>query len=120
MKKISDAEWKIMNSLWESEPKTIMQLTKELYEETQWSKHTVMTYLKRMEQKGVVHFEEGAKAKLYYSDISRDEAVLEEKQRFLDKVFYGNVGLMVETMIAQEEFSKDDIDYLISLLEKKR
>lgn len=120
MKKISDAEWKIMNLLWESEPKTIMQLTKELFEETQWSKHTVMTYLKRMEQKGVVHFEEGVKAKLYYSDISRDEAVLEEKQRFLDKVFYGNAGLMVETMIAQEEFSKDDIDYLISLLEKKR
>ncbi len=37
---LSDGEWKLMEALWQNPPKTITQLTKELYEKTQWSKHT--------------------------------------------------------------------------------
>ena len=33
---LSDGEWKVMNALWKQPPKTIMQLTKELKEETDW------------------------------------------------------------------------------------
>lgn len=120
MIKITDAEWKIMNLLWDSEPKTIMQITRELAGETRWSKHTVMTYLKRMEQKEIVHHEDGQKAKLYYTSITRDEAILEEKRKFINKVFHGNAGLLVKTMLEKEEFSEEDIDYFISLLEKRK
>ena len=70
MIKISDAEWKIMNVLWEEQPRTMMQITKELQEETGWTKHTVMTYLKRMESKKIIHYVEGEKAKLYYYKYS--------------------------------------------------
>ena len=54
--KLTDAEWKVMETLWRDEPKTIMQITKELQEETGWTKYTVMSFLKRMEDKGAVHF----------------------------------------------------------------
>jgi len=68
--KISDAEWKIMNLLWEEEPRTMTQLTKALLSSTGWSKHTVITYLKRMEEKGMIRHIEGKKAKLYYTVLS--------------------------------------------------
>ncbi|MCD7724467.1 MAG: BlaI/MecI/CopY family transcriptional regulator [Clostridiales bacterium] len=120
MNKISDAEWKIMNLLWDTQPRTMMQITKELFEETGWSKHTVITYLKRMEKKKIIHYEQGEKAKLYYTDISREEAIVEEKSNFLHKVFRGNAGLMIETMLEQEGFSDEEIDRLIDLLEKRK
>ena len=110
MIKISDAEWKIMNVLWEEQPKTMMQITKELQEETGWTKHTVMTYLKRMESKKIIHYVEGEKAKLYYSDMDRKEAVIQEEQNFLNRVFKGNRGLMMTTMLEQEKLTDEDSD----------
>lgn len=118
--KISDAEWKIMSLLWEEEPKTMTQLTKGLFESTGWSKHTVMTYLKRMEEKGLLHHTEGGRAKLYYADIPREEALLKEKESFLNKVFSGNAGLMISAMVEHNELSEGEIQYLIELLEKKK
>ena len=120
MVKISDAEWKIMNLLWEEEPKTIMQITKELRDITGWSKHTIITYLKRMEAKGIIYHEEGDKAKLYDTCLDRGVAVLQEKESFLSKVFKGNAGLMISTMVEQNELSDQDIDQLIELLKSKK
>ena len=56
---LSDGEWKIMNLLWQQAPRTITQLTAALEQETDWSKHTVITMLNRMEKKGAVCHEEG-------------------------------------------------------------
>ncbi len=120
MTKISDAEWKIMNVLWDEQPRTMTQITKELAEDTGWTKHTVMTYLKRLEKKELVHYEEGAKAKLYYANVERQTAVVEEKKNFLDKVFRGNVGLMMSSLLEQDDIPPEEIDMLIALLEKKR
>ncbi|MBP3544331.1 MAG: BlaI/MecI/CopY family transcriptional regulator [Lachnospiraceae bacterium] len=118
--KISDAEWKIMSLLWESEPMTITQLTKGLLSSTGWTKYTVMTYLKRMEEKGIVYHVAGEKAKLYYADIEKDEAMIHEKNNFLTKVFKGNAALMISTMVEYNELSEEEIDKLIEILEKKR
>ncbi len=120
MTKISDAEWKIMNVLWDEQPRTMTQITKELAEDTGWTKHTVMTYLKRLEKKELVHYEEGAKAKLYYANVERQTAVVEEKKNFLDKLFRGNVGLMMSSLLEQDDIPPEEIDMLIALLEKKR
>ena len=46
---LSDSEWKLMNRLWEQSPRTIMDLTASLKEDTGWSKNTVITMLSRLE-----------------------------------------------------------------------
>ena len=118
MVRISDSEWKIMSLLWDDEPRTMTQITKALFEETGWSKHTVITLLKRLEAKGFLHHEDGGRAKLFYSDVSRNEAVMEEKKNFLNKVFKGQAGLLVANMIEQGDFSSADIEMLKDLLNK--
>ena len=75
---LSDAEWKIMNLLWQQAPLTIMQITHELEMETGWSKHTVITMLNRMEQKGAVSFEEGQRAKQYFPVADRTAVTVKE------------------------------------------
>ncbi len=114
--KLTDAEWKVMETLWRDEPKTIMQITKELQEETGWTKYTVMSFLKRMEDKGAVHFAEGERAKLYYSDLKREDASLQEAEEFLGKVFEGRLGLMVNAMVKKQVLSEEEIEELYDIL----
>lgn len=118
MIKLSEAEWKVISALWEEAPQTIMQLTHYLHDATGWTKHTVMTFLRRMEEKGAVHYEEGGKAKLYYPDIRREDAVLQETENFLEKVFQGKFGLMLNTMVEQKALSGEEIAELYEILQK--
>lgn len=118
MVQLSTYEWKIMDLIWDQEPQTITKLTKALKEETGWSKYTVITYLKRLEAKGAVHYKEGERAKLYYADITRTDAQLQEINSFLDKVFSGKLGLMINTMIKEEKLSDSEIDELLNMLKK--
>ncbi len=120
MVNISDAEWKIMNVLWEHSPYTIMQLTKELADSTGWTKHTVMGLLKRLEEKGAVYYQEGERAKQYYANVPQNEVVIEEVRSFLGKTFKGKLGLMINTMIKEEAISKAELDELYEILEKER
>lgn len=115
---LSDGEWNIMNVLWESAPQTITQLTAALKESTDWSKHTIITMLGRMESKGAVRYEQGDKAKQYYPAVERADTALEETESFLDKVYSGSLGLMVNTMVEKNSLSKKDIDELYAILKK--
>ncbi len=120
MKKVnlSDAEWKIMNLLWERAPRTIMELTNALKPETGWTKHTVISFLKRMEEKKAVHYEDGEKAKLYYPDLEREEAALQETEDFLDRVFQGKMGMMLNTMVQQRALSREELKELHKILDQ--
>ncbi|GAB1476953.1 BlaI/MecI/CopY family transcriptional regulator [Bacillota bacterium] len=115
---LSDGEWNIMNVLWEFAPKTITQLTADLKGITGWSKHTIITMLNRMESKGAVRYEQGVKAKQYYPSVERKEAALEETGNFLDKVYSGSLGLMVNTMVEKNSLTKEEIDQLYDILKK--
>ena len=118
MIKLSEAEWKVMNYLWEEAPRTIMQITNHFKETTGWTKHTVMTFLRRMEEKGAVHYEEGERAKHFYPDIEKTEAAFQETEEFLDKVFNGRLGLMLNTMVERKSLSGEEITELYEILKR--
>lgn len=117
--KLSDAEWKIMEVLWERSPRTMMEITNALKVDTGWTKHTVMSFLKRIEEKGALHYEEGEKAKLYYPDLKKEDASLQETEDFLNKVFGGKIGLMINAMVQQKALSKEEIDELYKILQEE-
>ncbi len=120
MKKISlsETEWKLMDALWEEPPKTIMQLTKALEENTGWKKNVVITMLKRLEAKGAVRHEEGVRAKQFYPAVSREDTALEETKGFLDRVYNGSLGLMVNAMVSSRTLSEKEIAELMEILKK--
>ena len=78
---LSDSEWKLMNRLWEQSPRTIMDLTASLKEDTGWSKNTVITMLARLEAKGAVRHEEGGRAKRYFPAVDREDGAAAETNR---------------------------------------
>ena len=115
---LSDNEWKLMGRLWERSPRTITELTADLREETGWSKNTIITMLSRLEAKGAVCHEEGARAKAYYPAVDRETAARAETESFLGKVYGGSLGLLVSAMVESRALTEEDLAELSAILEK--
>lgn len=113
---LSDSEWKLMNALWETQPQTITELTAVLQADTGWSKNTIITMLSRLESKGAVHHEEGARAKRYSPLIARAETARAETEDFLEKVYGGSLGLMMNAMVRSPALSREDLEELSAIL----
>lgn len=115
---LSNNEWKLMGRLWERSPRTITELTADLREETGWSKNTIITMLSRLEAKGAVRHEEGARAKAYYPAVDRETAARAETESFLGKVYGGSLGLLVSAMVESRALTEEDLAELSAILEK--
>ena len=115
---LSDSEWKLMNHLWQSAPRTITELTAALKAETGWSKNTVITMLGRLEAKGAVIHAEGGRAKQYTPAILREDAAREETESFLSKVYGGSLGSLVNAMVSRQALTAEDIAELSAILEQ--
>lgn len=115
---LSDAEWKIMNRLWESPYRSIRQLTEELKEGTGWDKHTIITLLGRIEKKGGVSYRQNGRAKEFYPLVSRRDVCQAETKNFLEKVYQGSLSMMVHSMVEDDSLSEKEIDRLYQILKK--
>ena len=120
MVSLSDGEWKIMNRLWESGGNTITELTASLQEETGWDKHIIITMLNRMEKKKAVMHKQGGRAKIFYPVVSHGEVSMQETRGFLEKVYRGSLGMMVNAMVEDKALSEEEIQELYTILEKAK
>lgn len=117
---LSDGEWVLMNQLWAEAPRTITQLTAALKEDAGWSKHTIISMLSRLEAKGAVGYRDNGRAKAYFPILQRSDAARRETRHFLDKVYGGRLGLMLNAMVDSKALSQADIEELSAILEKAK
>ncbi len=116
---LSDGEWKIMNVLWEKEEgATITELTADLQGKTGWDKHIIITMLNRMTKKGAVSYRIVGRAKQFYPVVSRKEVSIRETRGFLDKVYRGSIGMMVNAMVTNKALTQEEIEELYKILEQ--
>ena len=117
---LSDGEWTLMKALWEFSPMTITELTAKMKDSTGWSKHTIISMLSRMEAKGAVEYQKDERAKLYFPVLGREDAIRKETGHFLEKVFDGHLGVMLNAMMDSRKLTQADIDELSAILEKAK
>lgn len=117
---LSDGEWRLMKVLWSSGSMTIAQLTGALKEGTGWSRHTVISMLSRLETKGVVRYQSNGRAKVYSPVLRQGDAVQREANRFLNKVFDGRIGVMLNAMMDSCPLTREDLEELSAILEKAK
>lgn len=116
--KLTASEWSVLDCLWENSPQTVMRLVAELSERVGWAKSTTITTLRRMEEKGLVRVEQGARGKLYAPAVERERAATAETRSFLDRVYQGSVGLMMSAMVKRQELSSDEVAELRAILDR--
>ncbi len=115
---LTNAEWNVMECLWQSQPRTVMQLVAELRDTVGWAKSTTITMLTRMEAKGLITCDPNQKPKYYSSGIHREDAVREETQSFVERVFRGSVGLMMSNIVENRKLTREELDELYAILQK--
>ena len=114
----TQGEWNVLSCLWERAPMTAMELAAALEEKVGWAKSTTLTTLRRMEEKGLVTARTVGRARHYTPAVERQTAVRRETRSFLDKVYRGSVGLMVNTLVQSGRISKQELDELYQILEQ--
>lgn len=117
---LSNSEWRIMENLWEQYPKTATQLIKAMEAETGWAKSTTKTLLKRMEQKGCIAYRDGERAREYYPLLKREEAVESETSSFLNRIYNGSLGLMVNTLVKKRDIPEEEVEELYRIIQEAR
>lgn len=114
---LTDAEWSLMECLWEASPRTAMQAVEDLKKRVGWAKSTTLTMLRRMTAKGLVRCDESGPARLYTPAVDRQAAVREETRSFLQKVYKGDVGLLMSAMAREAVLTQPEIDALYEILQ---
>lgn len=115
---LTEAEWKIMLLLWQKSPWTMMELTRALAQETGWSKHTVITMLKRMAVKGTVRICEDGPVKTYFPAVSKERVAKEQTQTLLKRLFSGRASVLVNNMVEQGELDEEELRELQAVLDR--
>ena len=113
---LTTSEWNVLDCLWEKSPQTVMELVATLREKVGWAKSTTITTLRRMEEKGLVRQETAGKGKRYFPAVEQEAAVVSETRNFLDRVYRGSVGLMMNTMAQRQELTQEDLRQLRAIL----
>lgn len=115
----TEAEWKIMEILWDASPRSMPEITKLLAPATGWTRHTVITLLKRMQEKGTVSVDETGSVKMYTPLVSREAARSDQTHKLLNRVFSGNASLLMNTLVDSGEITVKEMEELVELLKSE-
>ena len=116
---ISEAEYEVMKIVWKYAPVSTNEITEKLLRTTAWSPKTIQTLIKRLVAKGALTYEKQSRMFVYTPLINENEYVRQESSSFLKRFYDGNITTMLSAYITDEKLSKEKIEQLRSILEKK-
>ena len=114
---LSENEWYIMQVLWEKSPASLREICDALKESKGWTKHAISSFLKRMQEKGAISVDETGKVKNYIAVWNKDETILEETQSIMERVYKGDLLLMVSNAVKEQKLTKEEIEELKRMLD---
>ena len=117
---LTEAEWEIIQVVWEREPCAAPTVQEELVARKKWTYSTVKTLMDRMVGKGLLTTERIRNLILYRSAVSREQAQHGELMRTLKRAFGGAFTPMMEFMLESDALSQGEITELEGMIRKKR
>ena len=118
MKKLGEAEFEIMQVIWETEaPVTSSFILKELQERRKWQLSTLMTSLSRLVDKGFISCDRTTGSNLYSSIISENDFKAKESKNFLERLYNNSIQNMVATIYSNKAIKDSDMDELRKFLD---
>ena len=117
---LTEAEWEIIQVVWERQPCAAPAVQEELAARKKWTYSTVKTLMDRMVTKGLLTTERIRNLILYRSAISQPEAQRGELLRAAKRAFGGAFTPMMQFMLDSDALSQKELDDLQSMIQKKR
>ena len=118
MTRLSEKEWKVLDSLWDNEGAELKTIVDSLHQHTGWNKNTVLTYLTRMENKGLVRIDKEHTPHTYHSNVDRKTCQKQESRSFLDTVYQGSAADLITAFLKEEKMDEEEIAKLKQMLDE--
>lgn len=118
--RITDAEYAVMDVLWDRPRQTAAEVCEEVCGARGWSLATVKTLLSRLVQKGALASEPDGRRFLYTPLVAREAYVGGESRRLVERLFGGSAASLVAHLAETEALTSADLDEIEALLKELR
>ncbi|MGI5893792.1 MAG: BlaI/MecI/CopY family transcriptional regulator [Candidatus Merdivicinus sp.] len=111
---IFEAEFRLMELIWESAPIRSTMLVQLAGERLGWKKSTVFTVIKKLIGRGILLNENSMITPL----VSREQVCLSESKSLIDRLFQGSSRLFLTNFLSKEEFTAEEAEELKQLIDQ--
>jgi BlaI family penicillinase repressor len=116
---ITEAEWAVLEVLWDKGPATVRQLTGVLYPKGGPSEYaTVHKLLERLDGKDCVRRERREGVIVFEASRPRDDVVGEQFETLIDKMNGGSLQPLLSTLVRNRRVTADELRELLALVEQ--
>ncbi|HEY3968488.1 MAG TPA: BlaI/MecI/CopY family transcriptional regulator [Planctomycetaceae bacterium] len=115
---ISDAEWQVMNVIWDGQSLTAQEVIERLESHATWAPATVKTMLHRLVKKDVLTYEPQGNRYVYRSRVRRSDCVKQASRSFLERVFGGESAPLLAHFLRSSKLSPEEIAQLRRILKE--
>ena len=112
---LTNTEIKFMNLVWQYEPICSTQLVKLCNDQFNWKKSTTYTFIKRLNEKGILVNENTFVKSL----ISKDDYQKSESSEIINTIYDGSVVKFLDAYLSNNDLSSIEIDKIIELADKR-
>lgn len=116
---ISESEWVVMESLWDSSPQTAAEVANQLEPTTNWAENTVRTLLTRLVRKGALKTgKTSSGTRTFRPAVSRDLCVKVESESFVQRIFRGAAKPLITHFAQNSGLSREEVAELKRILDE--
>src|SRR5229473_5744730 len=115
---IADAEWAVLQQLWEQGPATVRQLTDVLYPKGGASEYaTVHKLLERLEAKKYVQRQRIGGVYLFQAAIPREDVIGRQLETLIDKMYGGSLQPLLMNLVRVKRLTAQELRDLLDLVD---
>ena len=116
--KLTEAEWQIMNVLWERYPATARGIAERLPQEVSWAYTTIKTLLTRLVGKGAVREGKKGNTSIYEPLLTRKNARRNAIKILANQAFDGAFGPLMHFLLENQKLTPTQKQELAQALEE--
>lgn len=120
---ITDAEWPIMQVLWQTDSATAAEIVGEVTKQRDISMRTIKTLIRRLIEKGAVNYrvdEYDSRVYHYHATLEKDIVVKKKSSKLLETVYGNNPSNLLVHFLRDNKLTNDEITMLEQILDAKK
>ncbi len=111
---VSDSELQLMHIVWDLGSRARFAQVMDVLEQNDspWNKNTVLTFLARLVDKGLLSTEKFGRRNEYIAQVSQQDYQASQTQTLVEKVYRGSVKGLVASLLQSDSLSQQDLEEL--------
>lgn len=115
--RISEAEWSVMEVVWQKAPRTANEIVEALHGAARWNPKTVKTLINRLLNKGALNYQLAGRTYLYSPAVAREQMEHRLVGGLIQSAFEGSAHRLILRALESGETSRRELDAIKAMIE---